>query len=95
MVVVWGGGGVQASEILIGLWLRSLKQPECFAHVDEWAKALEARPPVANDNTPKPIHAAKQRALALLDATCEVCAKSCPRSTLRLPALQRNAARPA
>jgi hypothetical protein len=75
-----------ATELLVGLWLRGLKQPKCEKTITEWRHALAGSPGSANDNSPRDVAEAKARAIALLDATCATCAKVCPRRGFTSPA---------
>lgn len=79
---------LQATELLIGLWLRGLPQPDCERTISEWREKLTATCGNANDNDPHGLSPAKERAVALLDAACETCPLVCPRNaaiSLRAP----------
>lgn len=69
---------LQASELLIGLWLRGLEPAECLRIISDWMERLTAEAGGANDNDFAGIGAAKHRAAALLQATCETCPEICP-----------------
>lgn len=71
---------LQASEVLIGLWLRGLEQGDCLRIISDWSERLTAQGGEANDNDANGFADAKLRALALLDATCETCLRVCPRN---------------
>lgn len=68
----------QATELLVGLWLRGLKQPKCAKTVGEWRRALISRGGAANDNITPSEREARVRALLLLDRACEECTRACP-----------------
>jgi hypothetical protein len=71
---------VQASELLIGLWIRGLAPAECLRIVSDWLERLTADGGEANDNDIAGLEAAKGRAAALLLATCDTCPAMCPRN---------------
>jgi hypothetical protein len=79
--------------VLIGLWLRGLKQKKCLAIVTEWHGALTTRL-AANENGSPQRERDKAEAAALLEATCETCVKLCPRRSITIPAPRRHAAHP-
>jgi hypothetical protein len=84
----------EATELLIGLWLRDLSQAECLKVIGSWRGKLTAERP-ANDNLSPRVLIAMERAVALLDATCDTCVKACPLRAIIRPAPLPLAARPA
>jgi hypothetical protein len=63
--------------VLVGLWLRGLKQKKCLAIVSEWRSALLNRGAAANENIAEQHRSEKVAALAALDAACAACTKAC------------------
>lgn len=84
---------IQATELLIGLWLADQPQDACERIISSWRRRLTAESGISNENTSSEIQHAKHRAVALLDATCEACAKECPMRTIIRPAPLKRGAR--
>lgn len=76
-----------ATELLLGLWLRGLKQSKCSRLVAEWRRALVSRGEAANDNISSEERSDRIAALQSLDKLCGECLRDCP---LR-PAMKREA----
>lgn len=74
---------VPATELLIALWLRSLKPGACRRLMDSWEVMLSGTMMSANENFPDKYAAAREHAVGLIVGMCATCPKRCPR---KLPA---------
>lgn len=69
-------------EILVGLWLRSLKPKQCRELVRQWRLGVSTPRTSANDNLPEQVEADREYVTDLLDRHCEACPRDCTMKAL-------------